>query len=540
MSRPNPLVLLVIIAATAGIMAWLCLARGVLMISAHEGDVYHLLDILLRMERGLVPHADFVTPLGILTVAPIARLMSEGFGIGEAILLSQAGLAALIALPLLYVAWSRLTPLGGYLFAALTIIIVLALTYGGTRPGLSISMHYNRWAWAIAFLVIVLALVPGRGRGLFDGLIYGLGFSALVLTKATFFVALLPGVAVALLLRREFGAIAVALLTGLAVAAAVTSMLGVEFWTGYIGDLLNVARSEVRPHPGTTLTGLLSQPEMLGAIIVAILTYFWISRAGHQASALALVFLIPGVFYITYQNFGNDPKWLVPFAVVLLALRPGPETEYDGPGLRSAMTATALVAAVLYLPSAWTMILSPLRHISQDASQYEAMLPALPGESDMLIRTDRARTMTAQVHLDVEGSVWAPQREAAGRAPLPELGGIGFPHCELQAGTLAFFEEIAADLADLRTAGPMQLFTTDILSAFWVFGVGEPLQNGAPWYYGDLTGIENATHVLVPKCTFVSRVHGIMLGELAAADLDLTPVRNTEAYVLYEISRSGG
>ncbi len=535
MSRPNPLILLLIIAATAGIMAWLGIARASLMISAHEGDVYHLLDVLFRMERGLEPHKDFVTPLGILGFAPIVWLMNQEFKVGEAILLSQAIVAASVAIPLWYVAWSRLSRNTGYIFAAVTMITVLALTYGGTKPGISISMHYNRWAWAIAFLVIVLAVVPGRGRGLIDGLFLGLGFSALILLKATFFVALLPGVAVALLVRREATTIVVAIITGVLIALGVTFVLGFQFWTGYLADLLNVARSEVRPYPGVTLTGMISQPESLAMIIVALLTYFWTSRAGHQASALGLALLIPGVFYITYQNFGNDPKWLIPFAAILFALRPDVETEYDGPGLRTAMSATGLVAAVLILPSVWTMALSPVRHFTQNAELYEEMIPAQTGQ-DIFIRTDRARTMTVQTHLDVEGSLWAKYRKAAGRGEVLSLGGVEFPYCELQAGTLSFFEEISDDLSSIIEPGD-QIFTTDILIAFWLFGAGEPLMNGAPWYYGDLSGLENADYVLVPKCTFVARVHGIMLQELAAANVDLRVVRDAEPYVLFEVTR---
>ncbi|MDD9977951.1 MAG: hypothetical protein OXQ30_09510 [Boseongicola sp.] len=80
------------------------------------------------------------------------------------------------------------------------------------------------------------------------------------------------------------------------------------------------------------------------------------------------------------------------------------------------------------------------------------------------------------------------------------------------------------------------MFTTDILTAFWLFGPFDPLQDGAPWYYGDLSGIENANYVLVPKCSFVDRVFGIMLDELNAADLDLVLVRNNELYALYQVN----
>ncbi|MEZ5768654.1 MAG: hypothetical protein R3D80_14050 [Paracoccaceae bacterium] len=40
----------------------------------------------------------------------------------------------------------------------------LALVYGGTDPAISMSMHYNRWAWAAAFVAVALAVLPRTRR----------------------------------------------------------------------------------------------------------------------------------------------------------------------------------------------------------------------------------------------------------------------------------------------------------------------------------------------------------------------------------------
>ena len=39
---------------------------------------------------------------------------------------------------------------------------LLALSYGGATSGATISMHYNRWAWAVTFVALALALLPAR------------------------------------------------------------------------------------------------------------------------------------------------------------------------------------------------------------------------------------------------------------------------------------------------------------------------------------------------------------------------------------------
>ncbi len=538
MSRPNPLILFGILLVAGAIMAGLSMSKGALLISAHEGDTYHLLDILFRMERGLKPHQDFMTPLGILSLWPILVFLKAGYGVGTAILLSQVLVAAVMVLPVWYVAWSRLTRKTAYAFAAFSMVLILALTFGGTEPGLSISMHYNRWAWAVAWVLVIVALTPPRGNdwSVIDGLIYGLGFSALVFLKVTFFVALLPGVALMMLMRRELFAMGVAAATGLGIAVLAAIILGLDFWPGYIGDLLNVSRSEVRPYAGVAFSDMISNPRNIAAVTVGFLGYLFVSRSGHGVAALGLILLVPGFFFITYQNFGNDPKWLVPLAAVMMALRPEAGTRVvNGVDMRAALTMTSLAAVMIFSTSAFTLTLSPLRVFAQQIERYVPMLPALPQHHDILVRDDRAYTLTAEVNLDQPTSIWGKYRSLADRPDPPTLDGITFPHCTILAGTSAWFNELSADLLAAEIPAGSQIFTTDILTAFWLFVPFEPLHDGAPWYYGNLSGIENADYVLVPKCSFVVRVYGIMLRELEEADLPLTLVRSNELYALFSL-----
>jgi hypothetical protein len=107
--------------------------------------------------------------------------------------------------------------------------------------------------------------------------------------------------------------------------------------------------------------------------------------------------------------------------------------------------------------------------------------------------------------------------------------------CEYVAGTHAYVTEVASQLKADGIPPEAQIFSTDVLGTFWLFGGFQPLQNGAPWNYGGLVGIENADYVLIPKCNFFERVHVIILNELIEADLSLTLQFDNEVYALFSL-----
>ena len=223
---------------------------------------------------------------------------------------------------------------------------------------------------------------------------------------------------------------------------------------------------------------------------------------------------------------------------LMVVLRPAPGARVvHGMDIHPGLTTLSAAAVLLFLPSAMTLAMSPLRHSAQDISKYEPMLPAFPQHADIMVRSDRANTMTAMVELDVPGSVWFKYRDVAGRTDPETLFGVPLPACELQAGTMAWFREISADLADANLPSGSALFVTDIIAAFWLFGDFAPLQDGAPWYYGNLSGMANADYVLAPKCGFVPRARALMVDELEASDYGLTPIRDNELYVLYSVTQ---
>ena len=110
----------------AGVMALVVIVlgalpflKGGLVIAKHEGDTLHLADIVLRMaEFGQVPHLDFMTPLGILSVAPIAWFVEAGINLGHAFFMAQLLVAGLLFVPAAYAAGTRLTMPWAALFGA--------------------------------------------------------------------------------------------------------------------------------------------------------------------------------------------------------------------------------------------------------------------------------------------------------------------------------------------------------------------------------------------------------------------------------------
>jgi hypothetical protein len=223
--------------------------------------------------------------------------------------------------------------------------------------------------------------------------------------------------------------------------------------------------------------------------------------------------------------------------VLLLALRPDAGCgEMFGIDLRQAMTGTAIAAFAVFFPSFFNIATSPLAHLSFDKARFLPMLPETSGHQDIFIRRDRAYMMTAQVFRDHEAGPWERYAEEVGRPPASEFQGVRFPSCEWSAGSRALFESLGADLASAGLPEGSRLLTADLLSAYHLFAPLEPPKGSAPWYYGGLTGLENADYVLVPKCAFTAGVRRIVLGEMQASGAEFSLVRDNELYALFSVS----
>ena len=84
-------------------------------------------------------------------------------------------MAGLLLLPTVWVAVSRFrtVPLA-LAFGAVVLFLAAGMVYGGDDVKLSLSMHYNRWAWAVVFLPLALVILPAeRENALADGAVIG-------------------------------------------------------------------------------------------------------------------------------------------------------------------------------------------------------------------------------------------------------------------------------------------------------------------------------------------------------------------------------
>jgi hypothetical protein len=536
MSRPNPAILFGFLSAILLVMAMGALAKGGLYIAKHEGDTLHLLDIVFRMADGEWPHLDFVTPIGVLAFAPIAAFIKLGFGAGHAMIYAQV-CVALALLPAIW--WTCQSRLNGYLayFVGLYMVaLALALTYGEVEASVSMSMHYNRWAWVLTYIAVLLAVVAPRNKGTqaLDGVIIGLTMACLALCKVTYFACFAPPILLALGMRGAFRSIVWALLTGLLVAGAVTFLAGVPFWSAYFGDMLEVASSPIRPQPGQELGNLLGSPAFLG-VNLALLSGVVLLRQGLQTHAgLLLLLLAPGFVYVTYQNFGNDPQWLILVFALLLTYRPSAELRnVFGWPLRQAVLIVAGGVFAFALPSFFNLIYSPYRHFGLDAAKYVPLLPRATLHSDLKTLNIRANRVDGRIALDGEGSGLEKFRPLAERENLTVFQGETFPICEVELGVSAWYDAISADLQSAGYGEGRKIYEADLFEAIWLYGPFTRLKQGAPWYYGGTPGYADADFVLVPLCPMAQNARFQKLKAIEELGDKLTEVRRTSMYVLY-------
>lgn len=539
MGRTNPAVLLGFFVAVIAAMSVAATLQGGLYVAKHEGDTLHMTQIALRMAMGQVPHADFMTPIGAFAFLPIVYWLGQGWGIGMSFLLGQVMVAVLILPALWWVAASRFRGWAAYLFGVLVLVLVLGLVHGEAQRNVSVSMHYNRWAWAVAFLALATVLLKGpagRGAALADGLVIGLAMAVLALIKLTYFVAFAPVVLIGLLLRRQFAALGIAVLAGLVVAGAVTLAYGMAFWVEYVRDIIEVATSSVRPAPGEPLEVIVGAPAYLAGSLTLLLAVILLRHAKYQTEGLLLLLLVPGFFYVTYQNFGNDPQWLMFLAPVLLTLRPA-EAELSpwGWDLRTAFAVAAAVTMALIAPSALNMGYSAFRHAALDPSGYAPMLPRSEVHDDLFAAGTRAYRPTTKTTLEGPETPFAAYAEISEWEPQPTFLGEVLPDCEMMGGMVAWFDVVTRDL-EAAGYGGSGILGADVFSSYWLYGDFRPLKNGTPWHYAGLPGLEDADYFLVPTCPVAGGARKAVIAEMNARLADgfkLTEVRRTPLYILY-------
>ncbi|MBM7068216.1 hypothetical protein [Actibacterium sp. 188UL27-1] len=535
MTKPKSGVVFLFLVAILVAMGGSALRPGVFMIGQHEGDAMHLLEIVLRMADGDIPHVDFMTPLGALGFAPIVLFVEAGFGMGQATLWAQILVAALFLPAIWWVAVSRFSGVWPYVFGVIIVSLILAVVYGDAIRALTISMHYNRWAWAASFVVIACTMLASihRRSAIADGLVVGALMSFLALTKMTYFAAFLPAVAVALLVRRQWGAIGVTVAVGVVAIFCMTALYGVSYWGAYIGDLLSVARSEVRPFPGDPFVAVLGAPAYIGGSLILLAGVVLLRQGAMEVEGLVLLLLAPGFFYVTFQNFGNDPQWLVLLGLLMFAALPSADMVNGwGWNMRQAVSAIGVAAIALSLPSMANVLYSPFRHGASDPDKHTAILAKSERHSDLMMNLERYYVVNTLVPYADMGDVFLTYKESADRPELVALAGEVPDRCQIERGLPAVFQAMADDLTEAGFGGAT-ILSVDIFSSLWLFGDFQRLPGGAPWYYGGAPGLDAATHVLMPDCPVLPRVQKILTEHIEKADISLVEVRRTPLYILY-------
>ncbi|MEM8979676.1 MAG: hypothetical protein AAGD04_09345 [Pseudomonadota bacterium] len=511
------------------------LLKGGLYIGQHEGDTLHLLDITFRMAAGQTPHVDFMTPIGAWAFSPIAAFLKMGFGIGHALIYAQVAVAAALMPAIWWTAQSRFAGIFSYLFGALVLMFCLALVHGTAQSTVSISMHYNRWAWAIAFIAIALAVLPAKTRfSNVDAVLIAAMMFALGMIKVTYFVAFAPAVIVGLVRHGGLRALLVALSVGILAMAVRTGLYGFDYWMRYIGDLAAVSGSEVRAAPGHGFDAILASPNYLGASFAALAGVIFLRQGRKATEGLLLLLLLPGFWYVTYQNFGNDSQWLPLVALMLMMARPAVDVVSGlGWNMRQAITMTALATFCFGLPSVLNLVYSPLRHFGKEAENFTPILPNRPEHADLLALEIRMNQLDARVGFDTPDSGLPVYSE---REDTSKWRGADLPVCEMELGMSAWFATVAEDLNANGFAGS-GIFTADLLGGLWIYGNFRPITGAAPWYYGGLPGLKDADYVLIPQCPTSMDIRAQVIETLEETKVPLELARETPLYILERVAR---
>lgn len=525
--RAGARLFIVYLLGLVALLGGLALAKGGLYVDRHEGDTLHLIEIVLRMADGQWPHLDFVTPLGILAFLPIVAFVWIGFGVGTAIILSQIAVAILLVPMVWWLGRSRLTSGMAYGLGALVMVMTLAMIHGESAASISLSMHYNRWAWAFAFIAILIAVLePKRATNQWvDGVILGVAFSFFVMGKITYGVAFAPGVAVALVLRGQWKVIAVAL-GGVAIfAGAVTALAGVGIWAAYLGDLALVASTDIRPRAGVDIGTLLTAPQYVLGNAILVLSIVVLRRGVDPRMGLILILLGPGMVYVTFQNYGNDPKWLALLPMMILSVSRAPQ-----------VIALAVISCALIGPSFLNMAVSPARHLATKPDTYAPLFEATPfadRHTDLYTKSERANRILVRKPMQFESANLAYLNDLADHTPAAQFLGEELAPCAQTLGLIGVAKAMARDLDEAGLSEGRSIFVADTFGNLWMFGGLEPTQGAAPWYYGHLTGYDAADYFLIPTCPTTPLAYRSILSEVEARGEVLKEVRRTELYTLY-------
>jgi len=506
-----------------------------LMITGHEGDLMHMLDASLRMASGEMPHLDFMTPIGILGFAPVAGFLALGFSVGKATFLAEAAMLAIMLPVIWWLAATRLSRGQAYYFAIVIVVTMMAVVYGGGSSTISLSMYYNRWGWCLTFLLLVTILFkPHRvlGESWVSPLVIGLIMAALAMLKMTFFVPLLPVVVFILLVQKQGALLLKAMAVGVLAGVALLGWLGLDFFLAYLDNLLVVTRPEsARVNTGASLTDIVASPRTLLSSIILFAALVIFRKSGRMQQGLMVMILAPAFAYITYQNWGNDPKWLHFLVLYIWANLPDTEAKpVFGVPARQGGLALITAAFTLVFASFFSMAGTPFRVAVAAQTDGFAKLELNDDVSDIWLPERRVSDINGEQAIEGWPTLM-PDLE-----PLT-IQGYTFPDCQLSKTLVAQYAGMARQIEALQAVRGQPVLVADVLNFLWLMGDVGRVPGAAPWYYGDDSGLRSAAYIAVPLCPAKPDLRAAMLAQVEAGEYGLTETYRSELMVLYALTK---
>ncbi|MCX7886073.1 MAG: hypothetical protein N3B01_02295 [Verrucomicrobiae bacterium] len=282
---------------------------GPFVTTAFPEDTFIMLDGGWRILQGQVPHVDFYTPLGPVTLWAVALGMWLGGATVNGLVYANVVVFLIVALWTWLIAARRLAPLWCVAVAIVNLFMVAGATCNFEITQVGYAAVYNRYATVVATLVLLEALLPpknpGKTRGyVFDGISTGVGLVLLFFLKLNFFVAALLGVVLAAVLvphsrGRWLGLAAGVVATGLLVLGSLRFDVG-----AVVNDLMLGAKARAGNLYVST-RGMLTSREVFACYFLFVVlccicppSPALYSRRIPQALAHVLV----GVFFVCMQT----------------------------------------------------------------------------------------------------------------------------------------------------------------------------------------------------------------------------------------------
>jgi hypothetical protein len=202
-------------------------------------DFVFILDGAYRVGLGQVPHVDFASPIGALTL--YLTYLGERLFPGGQPFIGLHAVAWLLMVPPFAVIASRIRSGWGFAasFAILALVVLVPYTLDPTMLSeISYFATYNRFATAILFLAGLWFVLPKSGneaRG--DGVLLGYLLTALIFIKITAAMAMVGLVVATVLLGRARATVLFAMLFVAAAAAGLIELATGGLVSGYLHDI---------------------------------------------------------------------------------------------------------------------------------------------------------------------------------------------------------------------------------------------------------------------------------------------------------------